>query len=71
MSTNHLFIAFRSNTDEKSSVFELVTGRTEQSNKKNTFRLESKGNTAHITLGDRLDYESISEYILNIRIQVT
>ncbi|XP_025194494.1 DE-cadherin isoform X1 [Melanaphis sacchari] len=58
-----------SNTDEKSPVFELVPGRTEQSNKLNTFRLESEGNTAHIRLSRHMDYESISEYILNIRIQ--
>lgn len=60
----------RSNTDEKAPVFELVPGRTEQSNKLNTFRLESEGNTAHIRLSRHMDYESISEYILNIRIQV-
>lgn len=64
------FYIFRSNTDEKSPVFELVPGRTEQSNKLNTFRLESEGNTAHIRLSRHMDYESISEYILNIRIQV-
>ncbi|XP_025422894.1 DE-cadherin isoform X3 [Sipha flava] len=58
-----------SNTDEKSPVFELVIGRTEQSNKLNTFRLESEGNTAHIRLSRTMDYESVSEYNLNIRIQ--
>lgn len=60
----------RSNTDEKAPVFELVPGRTEQSNKLNTFRLESEGNTAHIRLSRHMDYESISEYVLNVRIQV-
>lgn len=61
---------FRSNTDENAPVFELVPGRTEQTNKLNTFRLESEGNTAYIRLSRALDYESISEYTLNIRIQV-
>lgn len=59
-----------SNTDEESPVFELVPGRTEQSNKLNTFRLESEGSTAHIRLSRHLDYESITEYILTVRIQV-
>ncbi|XP_050421332.1 DE-cadherin isoform X2 [Adelges cooleyi] len=62
-------ITAESNTDEKAPVFELVAGRTEQSNKLNTFRLESEGNVAHIRLSRHMDYESISEYILNIRIQ--
>lgn len=60
---------FRSN-DEKAPVFELVTGRTEQTNKYSTFRLESDANTAHIRLARRMDYESIAEYTLTIRIQV-
>ncbi|XP_014282551.1 DE-cadherin isoform X2 [Halyomorpha halys] len=55
--------------DEKAPVFELVTGRTEQTNKYSTFRLESDANTAHIRLARRMDYESIAEYTLTIRIQ--
>ncbi|KAK9497090.1 hypothetical protein O3M35_004467 [Rhynocoris fuscipes] len=58
-----------SNTDEKAPVFELVVGRTEQTNKLSTFRLESEGNTAHIRLARQMDYESIAEYTLTIRIQ--
>lgn len=57
------------NTDEKSPVFELVPGRTDQSNKLNTFRLISEGNTVHIRVSKQLDYELTPEYILNIRIQ--
>lgn len=58
-----------SNTDEKAPVFELVVGRTEQTNKLSTFRLESEGTTAHIRLARHMDYESISEYTLTVRIQ--
>jgi len=60
-----------SNTDEKAPVFELVHGRTEQTNKLGTFRLETAGDgtTAYIRLGKQMDYESISEYTLTVRIQ--
>ncbi|XP_050545953.1 DE-cadherin isoform X3 [Daktulosphaira vitifoliae] len=68
-SYNIATITAESNTDERAPVFELVPGRTEQSNKLSTFRLESTGNTAHIRLARHLDFESISEYVLNIRIQ--
>lgn len=65
------YFYFRSNTDEKNPVFELVAGRTEQTNKLSTFRLESEGNTAHIRLARHMDFESISEYTLTVRIQVS
>uniref|UniRef100_A0A224XKW2 Putative cadherin egf lag seven-pass g-type receptor n=1 Tax=Panstrongylus lignarius TaxID=156445 RepID=A0A224XKW2_9HEMI len=58
-----------SNTDESALVFELVVGMTEQTNKLSTFRLESEGDTAHIRLARHMDYESIAEYILTIRIE--
>lgn len=51
-------------------MFELVIGRTEQTNKLSTFRLETEGTTAHIRLARHLDFESVSEYILTVRIQV-
>lgn len=51
-------------------VFELKVGRTEQTNKLSTFRLETEGRSAHIRLGRNMDYESIAEYTLTIRIQV-
>lgn len=66
-----LFLLFSSNTDESAPVFELVVGRTEQTNKLSTFRLESEGKTAHIRLARHMDYESIAEYTLTIRIQVS
>ena len=52
-------------------MFELVTGRTEQTNKLNTFRLEPQGNTAYIRLARLLDYETVTDYVLTVRIQVT
>ncbi|XP_054263289.1 DE-cadherin-like [Macrosteles quadrilineatus] len=61
----------KSNTDEKAPVFELVHGRTDQTNKDSTFLLETAGDgtTAYIRLGKNLDYESITEYTLTVRIQ--
>uniref|UniRef100_A0A1B6C6Z7 Cadherin domain-containing protein n=1 Tax=Clastoptera arizonana TaxID=38151 RepID=A0A1B6C6Z7_9HEMI len=58
-----------SNTDEKAPLFELVTGRTEQTNSLGTFTLTSEGTTAYIQLARPLDYEMISEYLLNVRVQ--
>ncbi|XP_026463684.1 LOW QUALITY PROTEIN: DE-cadherin-like [Ctenocephalides felis] len=58
-----------SNILEPDLLFELVTGRTEQTNKLNNFRLESAGNKAHIILAKPLDYESIAEYTLTVRAQ--
>lgn len=66
---NHLLL-FRSNTDEKAPVFELVAGRTDQTNKQQTFLLTPHGNTAYIRMARPMDYESISEYTLTVRIQV-
>ncbi|XP_011641740.1 DE-cadherin isoform X2 [Pogonomyrmex barbatus] len=58
-----------SNYDNSYLVFELVTGRTEQSNKKNTFRLESNKDVADIKLSQHLDYESNRQYSLIVRVQ--
>ncbi|PSN30050.1 DE-cadherin [Blattella germanica] len=49
--------------------FELISGRTEQTNAQKTFILETQGPKAMIKLGRLLDYESISEYTLTIRVQ--
>lgn len=49
--------------------FELVSGRTEQTNSQKTFILETAGPKAMVKLGRFLDYESISEYTLTIRVQ--
>ncbi|KAE8744365.1 hypothetical protein FOCC_FOCC009018 [Frankliniella occidentalis] len=62
-------ITAQSNTDEKAPVFELVAGRTDQTNKQQTFLLTPHGNTAYIRMARPMDYESISEYTLTVRIQ--
>uniref|UniRef100_A0A8D8QW96 DE-cadherin n=2 Tax=Cacopsylla melanoneura TaxID=428564 RepID=A0A8D8QW96_9HEMI len=58
-----------SNTDEKAPIFNLVRGRTEQTNSKNTFILEIEGNVAKIRIGSQLDYETVSNYTLTVRIE--
>ncbi|CAB0007597.1 unnamed protein product [Nesidiocoris tenuis] len=68
-SYNIATLSAQSNTDEDSPVFELVIGRTEQTNKLSTFRLETEGRSAHIRLARHLDFESVAEYTLTIRIQ--
>ncbi|XP_021942527.1 DE-cadherin isoform X2 [Zootermopsis nevadensis] len=55
--------------DESDLQFELVPGRTEQTNLQKTFILETSGPKAMVKLGRLLDYESISEYTLTIRVQ--
>ncbi|XP_014220809.1 DE-cadherin [Trichogramma pretiosum] len=50
-------------------LFEIVTGQTEQTNKKNNFRLVTEGNKAKVKLGAALDYESNTEYTLIVRVQ--
>ncbi|XP_032691269.1 DE-cadherin [Odontomachus brunneus] len=50
-------------------LFELVTGRTEQTNKDNTFRLESNKDVADIKLSQSLDYERNTQYSLIVRVQ--
>ncbi|XP_015609986.1 DE-cadherin [Cephus cinctus] len=59
-----------SNIDQSSGdlFFELVTGRTEQTNKGNTFRIVSLKNIADIKLAKHLDYESNTEYTLIVRV---
>lgn len=62
----------RSNVPDKPEViFELVTGRTEQTNNKKTFVFNQIGNTAVITLGQALDYEAITEYTLTMSVRNT
>ncbi|XP_032690316.1 DE-cadherin-like [Odontomachus brunneus] len=59
-----------SNNSENSYLhFELVTGTTEQTNKENTFRLESNNDVADIKLSEHLDFERNRMYSLIIRVQ--
>lgn len=46
-----------------------MSGRTEQTNSQKTFILETAGPKALVKLGRFLDYESISEYTLTVRVQ--
>ncbi|XP_076295603.1 DE-cadherin isoform X2 [Lasioglossum baleicum] len=57
------------NTVNDTCVFHMVDGRTVQTNKGNTFRLESSGNEAFIKLSHQLDYESNTMYSLIVRVQ--
>lgn len=57
------------NTVNDTCVFHMVDGRTVQTNKGNTFRLESSGNKAFIKLSQHLDYESNTVYSLIVRVQ--
>lgn len=51
-------------------MFELVKGKTAQTNKDQTFLLEPDGiNTAHIKLVRPLDYETVTEYTLTVRVK--
>lgn len=59
-----------SNIAEEELVFMIVSGRTEQTNQRNTFILESEGPMAHIKLGRQLDFEAITEYTITVRVQV-
>lgn len=59
-----------SNVPEKPElIFELITGRTEQTNNKKTFVLTQNGNDASIFLGKYLDYESITDYSLTVTVK--
>lgn len=61
-----------SNVPEKSGViFELITGRTEQTNSKKTFVFNQSDDTAIISLGKSLDYEAITEYTLTMSVRNT
>ncbi|GLH15736.1 DE-cadherin [Gryllus bimaculatus] len=68
-STPLITIQASSNIPNDTPVFELLIGRTEQTNKQNTFVLEQHNDTAYIKLGKRLDYEAINEYQLIVRVQ--
>ncbi|XP_050519455.1 DE-cadherin isoform X2 [Diabrotica virgifera virgifera] len=58
-----------SNIADPQLAFELVKGKTYQTNKDQTFLLEAEGNKAHIKLVRPLDYETVTEYTLTIRVK--
>lgn len=57
--------------DKPEVIFELITGRTEQTNGKNTFVFNQMGNEVTIKLGKSLDYEAITEYTLTMSVRNT
>uniref|UniRef100_A0A182WJR5 DE-cadherin n=1 Tax=Anopheles minimus TaxID=112268 RepID=A0A182WJR5_9DIPT len=63
------FSAESSITEKPEVIFELIQGRTEQTNSKNTFLLEQNNNTATIKLGKMLDFETVPEYTLTVSIK--
>ncbi|EFA11594.1 DE cadherin-like protein [Tribolium castaneum] len=61
-------LSAQSNIDDPSVVFELVKGKTTQTNKDQTFILSPSGPTsAQITMARPLDYETVEEYQLTVR----
>ena len=61
-------IKAKSNDDKGILLFYLLTGKTEQTNKKKTFRIEPNGNEAMLFLSTSLDCEKIKEYILTVTV---
>ncbi|XP_037944912.1 DE-cadherin [Teleopsis dalmanni] len=59
-----------SNIPDKPEVtFELITGRTEQTNSRKTFVFNQIGNSVTISLGKSLDYEAITDYTLTMSVK--
>ncbi|XP_030373740.1 DE-cadherin [Scaptodrosophila lebanonensis] len=57
--------------DKPEVIFELITGRTEQTNGKNTFVFNQIGNKVSISLGMHLDFEAITDYTLTMSVRNT
>ncbi|XP_050313481.1 DE-cadherin [Anthonomus grandis grandis] len=67
---NLVTIEVDSNSDDKEILFELIQGKTVQTNSQNTFKLEPDTNNtsvAYIQLAGQLNYETETEYNLGIR----
>ncbi|KAK4871852.1 hypothetical protein RN001_015976 [Aquatica leii] len=59
----------RSNIEQQALQFELLKGKTTQTNKDQAFKLTQEGETeAYISLGRLLDYETVTEYQLTVRV---
>lgn len=65
------FTAISNVENQPEVVFELVPGRTEQTNMRKAFIANQTGNTATILLGSRLDYEVNPEYTLTMQVRNT
>uniref|UniRef100_A0A1B0CLN1 Cadherin domain-containing protein n=1 Tax=Lutzomyia longipalpis TaxID=7200 RepID=A0A1B0CLN1_LUTLO len=57
--------------DKPEVIFELITGRTEQTNSKKTFVFTQGEDDVSITLGKALDYEAITDYTLTMSVKNT
>lgn len=55
--------------DKPEVIYELITGRTEQTNSKKTFVFNQIDDAVSITLGKALDYEAITEYTLTMSVK--
>lgn len=55
--------------DKPDLIFELITGRTEQTNGKKTFVFNQNDDQVTITLGKALDYEAITDYTLTMSVK--
>lgn len=64
-------ITARSNIENEEVQFELLKGQTRQTNNDGTFLLNSNGSKAVITLIRSLDYETVEEYRLTVRVTNT
>lgn len=63
-------ITAQSNIESQTLRFELIRGHTTQTNKDSTFKLTPiNGISAQITLGRALDYETVTEYQLTVRVE--
>lgn len=62
-------IVAESSMSEKEIAFELVKGKTAQTNKDQTFLLVPENEVAYIKLGRPLDYEMVTEYTLTVRMR--
>lgn len=57
-----------SNIPDSGLQFQLIKGKTTQTNKAQTFKLTQQDQTANITLARALDYETVTEYKLTVRV---
>lgn len=61
-------LSAESNIPDKALQFELVKGKTTQTNRDQTFKLTPSGTNATITIARALDYETVTDYKLTVRV---
>lgn len=65
-------VVVESNSPHEGVLFQLVKGKTAQTNKEDNFRLipsDENDYTAYIKLINHLDYETVTDYVLTVRVQ--